>query len=1036
MDIAELGYKIQSQDAETADRRLKNMADSSDRAEKSAEQLRRQVIRTAAGIAAMVVSVQTLRSGLGTIASYGQEMSTVRAITQATAGQFADLSEEAQRLGATTRFSASEAAQGMAFLARAGFSAEEALAATQGTLTLAQAGALGLGEAADIASNVLTGFRLNVDETGRVVDVLAYTANNANTTVGQLGEAMSYVAPVAAGLGVSVEEASAAIAALSDAGIQGSSAGTGLRRVLSSLESPTGQATAILNDLGLAAEDVRVSQVGLTGALQALAQAGIDTGTALELFGDRGGPAFEVLSSSIPRVQELDRALAGAGGTAERIARVMDDNLNGALLAVRSASEAVTLAFGEMQGSSLEASARTIAAGLRAVADNAQLVSNVVGAGVVGFAAYRAALLVNTAAVGQFTFALGGMTTTMGSAIVATRALAAAKAVLLGPLGIALLAATSAGLAFAAMGRSQEEQARRAQSAAEAQDQHNAALETARRLIAEQQPADNDNGANTFAEGIAAAARYRDELDGVSEAARAAKIAATEAARAERDAQQEALEAARARVREMETLARMSGSVSGDDPRIQQMRADVFDLERGLASAQAALDRLLNSPAQDFDPEAEARARAYSEAERSLDRQLQLATMRTDLERGIASALWDAGLALNSQGEEAENIRRLATEIYQATERRAEQEERIREAQELAARQAQSLEDARARLELVQIEDETRRSIAEQMARAGFEMEDQSDAAVELRDTLTEIAAITERRAEAERAATEALRAQEAAARQVQKLRYDMGGEGGELVRLQQDYELRLEALRQAQENEQALIEQGILREGELLAMRNQMQRQYDEERTSIMLLSASEGFGSLATIMGQSFGEQSAAYQAMFALSKGFAIAESVIAIQQAVAKAMAIGFPQNIPLMAMAAAQGAQIIQTITATQPGFYSGGYTGDGPVGQVAGVVHGQEGVLNHQAMRGIGRQALDYMNRNHSIPPANDNSGGGITVNVGTINAGSDVSREEVYAAVREGSERAVVQATKISARDTNGKLERLARPQISAGRG
>ena len=304
-----------------------------------------------------------------------------------------------------------------------------------------------------------------------------------------------------------------------------------------------------------------------------------------------------------------------------------------------------------------------------------------------------------------------------------------------------------------------------------------------------------------------------------------------------------------------------------------------------------------------------------------------------------------------------------------------------------------------------------------------------------LRTILTEIAAIEEARTESARATAEAIRAQEAAQRAVEKLQYDLGAEGGELVRLQQDYEIRLEMLRQAQENERALIEQGVLQEGELLAMRNAMQRQYDEERTSMMLLSASDGFGSLATIMAQSLGEQSAAYQAMFALSKGFAIAESVIAIQQAVAKAMAIGFPQNIPLMAMAAAQGASIIQTITATQPGFQSGGYTGNGPVNQIAGVVHGQEGVLNAGAMRGIGTQALDYMNANRALPPANDSGSGGVNVHIGTINAGSDVSREEVYAAVETGVTNAITQSVRISAKDTNGKLERLARPQISAGR-
>src|SRR5690554_5207658 len=173
------------------------------------------------------------------MADFGQEMSTVRAITGATDAQFEQLQNTARELGATTRFSASEAAAGIQFLARAGFEVDDILASIEGTLQLAQAGAMGLAEAADIASNVLTGFRLNAAETSRVVDVLALASNSSNTNVSQLGQAMSMVAPVAAGLGVSVEEASAAIGALSDAGIQSSRAGTGLRRVLSSLESPS-----------------------------------------------------------------------------------------------------------------------------------------------------------------------------------------------------------------------------------------------------------------------------------------------------------------------------------------------------------------------------------------------------------------------------------------------------------------------------------------------------------------------------------------------------------------------------------------------------------------------------------------------------------------------------------------------------------------------------------------------------------------------------------------------------------------------------
>ncbi|ADK73481.1 tail length tape measure protein [Roseobacter phage RDJL Phi 1] len=309
---------------------------------------------------------------LRTLANFEQQMSTVRAITGATEVQFRSLRAEAQRLGSTTRFSASEAAEGMQFLARAGFDVNQVLASIDDTLLLAQAGALDLASAADIASNILTGFRLNAAEASRVVDVLALASNSANTNVFQLGEAMKFVAPVAAGLGVSVEEAAAAVSALSDAGLQGSLAGTGLRRVLAELESPASKTVDILQSLGVAAEDVRVSQVGLTTALTRLRDAGVDTGLALEIFGDRGGPAFEVLSNAIPRVEQLTDALGNAEGTALRIATVMDDNLNGALLSVKSATEGLILAIGEAGGTgALTGALNALANGIRFVTENA-----------------------------------------------------------------------------------------------------------------------------------------------------------------------------------------------------------------------------------------------------------------------------------------------------------------------------------------------------------------------------------------------------------------------------------------------------------------------------------------------------------------------------------------------------------------------------------------------------------------------------------------------------------------------------------------
>ncbi len=287
-------------------------------------------------------------AGIKVLADFSQEMSTVQAITEATTDQFAELRDTAKELGATTRFSASDAAQGMKFLARSGFEVEEVMSTVDDTLRLAQAGALSLGEAANISANILRGFRLETSQAARVVDVIALAANSANTDVRQLGDAMRFVAPVAAGVGLEIEETAAAIAKLSDAGLQASMAGTGLRRVLSTLEAPAAAEEKILNELGLTTDQVKISQVGLTQALKNLAAAGVDTGLALTLFGDRGGPAFEVLVNSIPGIVEMDEKLQGAAGTAKRIADIMDDNLNGALFAVKSAFEAVIIAIGDL----------------------------------------------------------------------------------------------------------------------------------------------------------------------------------------------------------------------------------------------------------------------------------------------------------------------------------------------------------------------------------------------------------------------------------------------------------------------------------------------------------------------------------------------------------------------------------------------------------------------------------------------------------------------------------------------------------------
>ena len=385
---------------------------------KGARTVRREIDKIGTGATSAQGAVKLLRRALGglgaglvltgivrTLAQFSQEMSTVRAVTGATEDQFKSLRDTAKDLGTTTRFSATQAAEGMTFLARAGFTTEQVLASIGDTLNLAQAGALELGAAADIASNVLKGFNLEAEETTRVVDVLVNTANKANTDVEQLGQAMSFLAPAADAVGVSVELASAAVGALSDAGVQSTRAGTALRQIFIKLIDVTPKAQGILERYGLTTGDVDVASRGLVPVLETLRKANIGLSEATALVGARQAANLLILTKSIPKISELEKANIGAGGTAAEVARIMDDNLNGALISVKSAAEGVILAFGDLGSESLLTKAmRGLAAGLRFVAANMDDVAQ--AAKIVGAALFAMKIPVITAQFKALTLVL------------------------------------------------------------------------------------------------------------------------------------------------------------------------------------------------------------------------------------------------------------------------------------------------------------------------------------------------------------------------------------------------------------------------------------------------------------------------------------------------------------------------------------------------------------------------------------------------------------------------------------------------------
>ncbi|MDT2260792.1 phage tail tape measure protein [Paenibacillus larvae] len=166
-------------------------------------------------------------------------MSEVKAISGATGEDFEKLKAKAEELGANTKFSASEAASGLKYMAMAGWDTKQMLAGIDGVMMLAAASGEDLGLVSDIVTDSMTAFGLAADQAGKFADILAAASSKSNTNVAMLGESFKYVAPVAGALGYSAEDTAVALGLMANAGIKASQSGTSLRSALTNLASPT-----------------------------------------------------------------------------------------------------------------------------------------------------------------------------------------------------------------------------------------------------------------------------------------------------------------------------------------------------------------------------------------------------------------------------------------------------------------------------------------------------------------------------------------------------------------------------------------------------------------------------------------------------------------------------------------------------------------------------------------------------------------------------------------------------------------------------
>lgn len=381
-----------------------------------------------------VLAVAALARQMGSLVSdvvrvgvqFDDTMALVRSVTGATGDEFEALRQQAQELGRTTRFAATEAADAMVLLGRAGFETTEIMQALPDVLNLSAATGTDLATSADIASNILQGLGLAASDTARVVDVLTAASNGANTSVEQLGQAAGLVAPQAAGLGEDVETLAAAIGVLGDAGIQGSRAGTALRASLQRLNSPVGEGASILEDYNIELQDADGNFVGLTEAIRR-----IDTGFSdltdsqrtarLGLIvGQEAAAGFTtLLNRGADGLEEFSNELRLSAGTAEEAAETLEDNLGGATRNLRSALEGAQIAlFDTFSGEARD--------GVEALTGVVRVITQVTEdyAGSLQIAARLIVPL--TASTAAYVTVLGAKSVALGGATTAMRALNAA----------------------------------------------------------------------------------------------------------------------------------------------------------------------------------------------------------------------------------------------------------------------------------------------------------------------------------------------------------------------------------------------------------------------------------------------------------------------------------------------------------------------------------------------------------------------------------------------------------------------------------
>lgn len=313
-----------------------------------------------AGTGKKMMDVTTVIGGVGvaavkTAADFDSAMSQVAAVSGATGKDFDALRNKAREMGAKTKFSATEAAEAMNYMAMAGWKTEDMLDGIEGVMNLAAASGEDLATTSDIVTDALTAFGLSAKDSGHFADILAAASSNANTNVSMMGETFKYCAPIAGALGFSAEDTAEAIGLMANAGIKSSQAGTALRTIMNNLAGDvkisgkaigdvtiaTTNADGSMRDLSDILSDCRSAFRNLTESEKAQAAESLVGKNAMSGF-------LALMNAGQGDIDKLSSAIDNCDGSAEKMATTMQDNLAGQLTILKSQLQELAISFGDI----------------------------------------------------------------------------------------------------------------------------------------------------------------------------------------------------------------------------------------------------------------------------------------------------------------------------------------------------------------------------------------------------------------------------------------------------------------------------------------------------------------------------------------------------------------------------------------------------------------------------------------------------------------------------------------------------------------